>query len=524
MKAQIPSVTGISGERKDADIFKAFIPNFLYKPPFGMPRRDNPPQYKQLASNPYVFSVIKTLCDQAASNHWDIRVKDEFQDDGVDYAKKIKEIKRFIQNPNGNEESFAHILRQLITDLLEVDSAVIVKVFNSLGELQQIFARDGSLFLKNTDIYGYIGNRADFVLPLPDGFSGVAVDVGGTPTTSQQQIMKQYSLLYKEQAAYFQYGWTAGSMPVPFGKREIIYMMQSPRADSIYGVSPISRMIEVILNLIYGADFNLDFYTNNNMPDGAISLLGANQKQISQFGENFRNQFKFKDELGNERKRFFTHPITSTDVKFTPFTLSAKEMEVIAQQEWFTKILWMSFGVNADEMGFTQDSNKTSGDAQIKNAKKKAIKPLLDVIAYHLNTQLITEFFTTGRKLPNYSDVPLEFVFDEFDIEEDIKELQKLKMEIDMGIKTAEMVAMERGIDIKELQESKQEAMDKEVEQSLLMTPPVIEGNPKPKDKEPVKEKAVEPNPLDELDSYFDKLGDEISNAVGKINEREIRV
>ena len=344
--------TASTGDRKDSEIFKAYIPEFLYKPPFGMPRKDNPVQYKQLAKNPYVFSVIKTLCDEATTTGWEIRVKEDFKDSGENYDEQIKTITRFLKNPNGNDESLQHILRQLITDLLETDSAVLVKVFNRGGEMKQIFARDGSLFLKNTDIYGYLGNRADFVLPVPDGFNGVAMDFGGTPTTTQQQIMKQYALLYKEQAAYFQYGWTAGSMPIPFGKREIIYMMQMPRGDNIYGTSPIGRLLEIILNLIYGADFNLDFYTNNNMPDGAIQLMGADNNQIKQFRENMENQFKFTDDLGNKRKRFYKHPITSTDVKFTPFTLNAKDMEVLAQQKWFTKILWMCFGVNADEMGF----------------------------------------------------------------------------------------------------------------------------------------------------------------------------
>ena len=699
------SVTSAVVDSKGADIFKAYIPNHLYKPPFGMPRRDNTPQMKKLAVNPYVFSVIKTLCDEATSIDWEIKVKEEFQIDQIldtsketekdenadtkvekDYSEKIKEITKFFQNPNGNEESFNHILRQLITDISEVDAGVLVKVFNVDGEFKQIFARDGcfdyntkietddgfisigkivkdklnvkvksynketgeiewkqvinwfnngpttewyriksltdskfrsmtvtgnhkiwtqegyklvkdlslddklytkrevlsddefqlilggilgdgslsnrgynernfytethsekqkdyllykkeslkrfnptysesrgrydeshpftkkctfktksnivfnefsnitkkelfdklevrglaiwiqddgyrysngaidigshsfskesqeyalkilkdkfgligklcldkrcnkyfirlnkengllmselikdyihpsmnykvgdlvvgskininegkvselyevdidsieqytkydtkydievednhnyfaqgrlvsnSLFLKNPDIYGYIGNRRDFVSPLPDGFTGVGVDVGGTPTPGQQQLMKQYSLLYKEDAAYFQYGWTAGSMPVPFGKREIVYMMSNPRGDSIYGRSPVAVLMNTIMNLIYGIDFNLDFYTNNNMPDGVIQLLGADAGQIKQFRENMENQTKFTDDLGKKRKIFNKAPISSTEVKFTPFQWNSKDMEVMAQQEWFTKILWMCY-------------------------------------------------------------------------------------------------------------------------------------------------------------------------------------
>lgn len=530
-KEEEPESVATGGERKDSDIFKAYIPDFLYRPPFGMPRKVNTPQLKLMSANPYVFSVIKTLCDEATSIGWEIKVKEEFQED-IDsdedepeveekaepstYDEQIKEVTKFFRNPNGNNESFNHLLRQLITDLCEVDSAVLVKVFNLEGKMTQIFSRDGSLFLKNPDIYGYIGNKTDFVAPLPDGFTGTNMNVGGTPTETQQQIMKQYTLLYRDAAAYFQYGWTAGSMPIPFGKREVVYMMQNPRADSIYGTSPISRLMNTILNLIYGIDFNLDFYTNNNMPEGAIELLGANKAQITQWRENFENRFKFTDELGNKRKKFFKFPISSTPVNFKQFQLSAKEMDIIAQQEWFTKILWMSFGVNADEMGFTENSNKSVGEEQISTFKRKAVRPLLDVIQYHINTQLIPEFFASEKELPDYSDVPLEFCFDTYDLDEDLKELNKFKTEIDMGIKTAKMVAKERGVDLEELQEGLDEAKQEEIEKFDRENSFNDFNNFSEKSK-PKKNVEKKSNPLNEIETHIDNIGEDIVKEVEKL-------
>lgn len=524
----------VGGKTKDG-IFKAYIPDFLYKPPFGMPRRVNTVALKELSKNPYVFSVIKTLCDEATSMEWEIVVKEEFQEEpdadadnkAPNYDDKIKEITKFFRNPNGNAESFNHLLRQVVTDLCEVDSGVFVKVFNTEGKFQQLFARDGSLFLKNPDIYGYMGNRRDFVAPLPDGFTGVAVDVGGTPTVTQQQIMKQYSLLYKEDAAYFQYGWTAGSMPVPFGKREIIYMMQNPRADSIYGRSPVEVLEETIMNLIYGIDFNLDFYTNNNMPEGVIQLLGANTEQIKQFRENWDNEFKFTDQFGKKRKKFYKVPLSSTEVKFTPFQLTAKEMEVITQQQWFTKILWMSFGVNADEMGFTEDSNKSDGENQIKTFKRKAIRPLLDVISYHINTQLMPEFFTEDANVPDSGDVPLKFSFDFYDVEEDKRKHDLLAQEILMGVKTPLMVAKELDINIEELEAELKKAEEKEDERfdkEMAMRGGAAPGNPSPKKEDNPKKKPEEKaaNPLSSINSHIDNIENDIISVIGGLSEREI--
>lgn len=529
----------------DDGIFKAYIPDFLYKPAYGMPRKDNTPQMKLLSANPYVFPIIKTLSDEVTTVGWEIKLKEEFQeemksskkkddDDDVeekaehpDYDAKIKEITRFMRNPNGNEESFGHLLRQLVTDICEVDAGVLVKVFNEAGEFKQMFVRDGSLFLKNPDIYGYIGDRADFVSPLPDGFAGVKIDQGGSPTPTQENIMKQYSLLYKEDAAYFQYGWTAGSMPIPFGKREVVYMMQNPRADSIYGRSPISVLMNTILNLIYGIDFNLDYYINNNTPDGVLSLLGADANQIKQYRENMEAQISTTDEFGKRRKTFFKAPIVNTDVKFVPTTFTSKDMEIIAQQQWFTKVLWMSFGVTADEMGFTEDSNRAVGAEQVKVFKRKALGPLLEVIQYHLNTQILPEFFAQNGELPDSADVPLMFEFDTYDIDEDLKQLQVFKIEKELGIKSDMMIAKERGINVEELQEEKDKQKAEEQEmfeqqntaQEENPPQPQREEEKKPKENKKPEEKSKKKSPLSQLNEFIDGVGDEIVKTLEETHD-----
>ena len=229
---------GISSAMKPSDeIFKAYIPEFLYKPPYGYPRKVNLPFLKLLAKTSYIFSVIKTLTDEASSIPWEITVKDEFQDDGVDYAEQIKKITKFFNHPNGNPESFVDFLRMLIPGILEVDAGVIVKVFNVMGELDQMFVRDGASFLKNPNIFGYLGNRDDFIPPI-------SMDL-----YTESQIRNLYSQELTRKAAYFQYGWTAGAMPVPFGKREIIYIIQNPRGDSVYGRSPVEILSDIIMNL-----------------------------------------------------------------------------------------------------------------------------------------------------------------------------------------------------------------------------------------------------------------------------------
>ncbi len=139
------SVGDVSITMDPKGVMKAYIPEFLYKPPFGYPRKENIPLIRQLARNPYIFSVIKTLADEAASTKFDIVFKED-----VEQTPALEEIRtqilHFFDNPNRNKESFQHILRAVVKDICEVDSGVIVKVYNEAEEFVSMFARDGEVF------------------------------------------------------------------------------------------------------------------------------------------------------------------------------------------------------------------------------------------------------------------------------------------------------------------------------------------------------------------------------------------
>jgi len=437
-----PDYTDQAHLKSEDGIMKAYIPNFLYKPPYGYPRLIDVPSLRKLAVSPYVFMVTSTIIDEVCSVEWDIvpKAKDEpteatTEDEiekeqirkpkGVDpkTLAQIKEVKNFFYNPNGNEESFEFILRSTLRDILELDSGVIIKVFNRAGKMVQLFSRDGGTFLKNPDVYGYLGDRAEYIEPA-----------GDLPT---EKVQSYYDTVLRHNAAYFQYGWTAGAMPVPFGRRELVWLSRNPRSDSIYGRSPVEVLQDIIMSLVYGATFNLDFYTNNNMPDGIISLLGSNSEQISKFRERFEKQFKTKDTYGNWRKQFHKYPITNADVKFTPFQLTAQQLEIISQQEWFSKIVWACFGVTPSELGYTENSNRATEMVQSRVFKRKAVKPLLKLMEYHINSQIMPEF--------EYDDI--EFKFVEYDLNEDIEKHKLYETQLKNGIRSVNEIREEIGLE-----------------------------------------------------------------------------
>jgi hypothetical protein len=246
--------------------------------------------------------------------------------------------------------------------------------------------------------------------------------------------------------------------------------------------------------------------------------MGANKQQIDNFRANFESKFTKVNEFGQRVKEFFKFPISSTETKFVPFQISSKEMEVLSQQEWFTKIIWTAFGLTAEEMGFTENSNKATGETQTKLSKRKAVKPLLKSMQYAYNTQIVTEFFADeAGNIPGFGEIPVEFVWDDYDYEEDKKKHDLLEQEIRMGIKTPEQVAAELNIEFdkehfeqKEAEEmaQKQEGFNKE----------------KPKDKKPeVKAKIVKKKEIKEVEKTFDEeldsLADQFITEIDKIQE-----
>jgi hypothetical protein len=135
-------------------VFKSYIPKFLYKPPFGYPRSENIPMIKVFAKNPYVYSVIRMIQEEAANASWEIGMEQQDEEMSDELHEIKKQIIDVLRNPNGNKEGWSHIIKVITRDILESDSGVWVKVFNRLEEMVQIFARDGGSFLKNPDMAG----------------------------------------------------------------------------------------------------------------------------------------------------------------------------------------------------------------------------------------------------------------------------------------------------------------------------------------------------------------------------------
>ena len=442
-KKSVITVTAINEQTRDG-INKAYIPKFLYKPPFGYPRYANMPYVRWLAQTPYVEMCIDTILNEVASIEWDI-VPTPGWEDQEDETEKAH-IKNFFLNPNTNDESFEDVfIKMPIRDVLEVNSGVLNKVYNLKEELVEVVARDGATFTKNPDIHGMYTYRDDII---------ISKEI--IQNENQQEVINPFQHIsqgqVREKAAYFQYGWIAGPVPVPFGKKEILWMERMKRTDDHYGYSPVQTLAKALQRLLWDIDTDLEYYNDNNTPKGIIGLDDSDSEEIEAFKEQWYELQRKKDEFGNWKKLIHKVPIVNKVPNFTRIEFSSEEMQLIEKQKWYTKMVWACFGVTPTELGYTEDAKGSANQiVQSKVFKKKAVNPVLRMLEYQYNKNIVSEFgyngvITTknGRKIevPRYT-----FKFMIFDSDEERNKAELYKLWVENGLRTVNEIRTAEGLD-----------------------------------------------------------------------------
>jgi len=456
-KKAVPPVATIQ-ETTRQGLHKAYIPKFLYKPPFGYPRYVDLVTIRRLAAMPYVEMCISTIVDNVCAVPWDI-VPKEGKEDSPTYEEHKKQVMDFYKNPNTNKESFEEIRRKYVRDILEVDAGVLNKVFNQKGEMVEMVARDGATFTKNPDIYGMFTDREDLILdaailPPNKESSAMYIEPGFISAADA-----------REKAAYFQYGWLSGARPVPFGRKEIVWFERNPRTDNIYGRSPVQNLAETIQTLIYAIEHNLEYFNDNEIPKGVLGLDGSDAPEIEAFKEQWVEQQRVKDTDGNWKKKFHTIPVVGKIPQFTRFQLTNAELELLEGQKWWAKLVWACFGVTSVELGYTEDAKGLANQIVQSNVfKKRSINPILRLEEYRHNQEIISEF--------EFDDVEFKFLM--FDVDEETKKAQLYQQQLSGGWKSINEIRLEEGLDEVEWgdkqtpEEQHQQEMDKLVASGLM--------------------------------------------------------
>ena len=439
---KVPAVASINEEGRGG-VHKEVIPNFMYKPPFGYPRFVDLASIRILSATPYVDMCITTIIDEVCSIKWDIIAEDEKGKTIEGKDKEIEHVTTFFNNPNTNKESWEYLVRVFLRDVLEVDSGVVVKVFNRFGEMVEMVARDGITFTKNPDMHGMMTFRDDILFDvIIDNVEGERESQELAEQARRQATGSEYGHVsawdVRERAAYFQYGWITGARPIPFGKKEIVWFERNPRSDSRYGRGAVEILQNVVQTLIYAIEHNLEYFSDNSIPPGVLGMDGSSTEEVNAFKQQWEEQQRIKDNTGKWKKLWHKLILVNKTPKFEKLGFTNSELQLLEGQRWWAKLVWACFGVTPTELGFTEDAKGMANQiVQTNIFKKRAINPLLRMMEYKINTEIIPEFGYEGIK----------FKYQRFDVEEETKKANLYKILTDVGIKTVNEVRVEEGLE-----------------------------------------------------------------------------
>lgn len=449
-----------SGENTTTEAYKfGYATEWFFNPLYGQPRKVNITQIRNFANSIWIRMCVDTITEEVTSIPYQIKVKEGI-DPTPQHQKQIEEVTSFLDNPNRNKETYSHIMKQVMRDILEIDAGVIIKVFDKKGELIELYARDGGTFLKNVDRFGI-------------------------------------------EKGYYQYSFKVpNNKPIEFNPREVSYFMAHPRTSSFYGWSPIQSLLEILETLNNTIRYNKEFFNQNAIPNGILEVLIKDKDKFKRFREGWENEVK---------GQFHKMPIINFESKWTPFNMSNKDMEFLDSQSWYMKLVMAMFKIPPSELGFTDNVNYATASSQERVGIRKTIKPYLDLLEYKTNAEIMPEF--------GYED--LEFCFDEPDYAGEQVKRQQEKTDLELGVRTINEVRAERGLEPVEWGDTPYKGQP---DLNSYIDEEVLSGLPAKSKKQNIKKKVKKNDDIDagqdmieEADGYMDFL-DKFYNKI----EREI--
>ncbi|RLC88149.1 MAG: hypothetical protein DRJ03_03685 [Chloroflexi bacterium] len=386
VSAAYRNVPGVFQGSKKKSKRRAIYVQWFWNAPYGQPRNVNILELREYAQSTWCQLCINTLIDEVTTVDWDIVPKRPEDAENEVVLQHCREVREFFEKPNLNDESFEQILRQVVRDILEIDAGVIVKTFEN-GKMTEFYSADGATFLKDVDEYGVVRGYYQYSLKVPN------------------------------------------AKPIYFTDREIVYIMQNPRSYSCYGFSAVQYLMSILKTLIASMEWNETYFSESAVPSGLLALLGISEEDYRRFVTYWETQIK-----GKPHKL----PIVSTDVKWIPFSMSNKELQFLESQKWYTKLVMAAFKVTPNELGFTETVNRATSEEQSEVFRRKGLGPLLRLLEYHINAEIIPEF--------GYDDIKFQFAPGKDRFEEE-RQVNIWVKQLQAGLRTINEIRREMGLE-----------------------------------------------------------------------------
>lgn len=317
--------------------------------------------WKCYTSNEWVRSCVDKIVKEIIKYKPVVRPVDaENANDEV--LKRAEEVQALLNDPNDRIESFESIRRKYLKDILIYDAGALEVVYpeNASKEErkpQELYDVSGINIRLNVDNHGTFKNEKEAYLLI-----------------SNRNIK-----------------------PVAkFAKDELLYFVSNPTAGSVYGLSPIETLYDVIQADNQASKLNRRRLDSDGMISGVLSLPGISPKKLK------RNQLFWKQQA---KKKGASLVVTSSkDAKFIKVSETHQEMQFMEFQRWTLQKIMGVYGLQPIVLGVIDaTTGKLNSQEQRNQFKSDAILPLLNLESHHLTDVLIRQGF-------GYDDLKIEYV------------------------------------------------------------------------------------------------------------------
>lgn len=325
--------------------------------------------------------------------------------------------------------TFDDLCKMWLTDCLSIGTGVLELVPDDDGMLLETYVRDGATFTKNPDSYGRLPPPgSDEPAYYQVGAQMAATGYGGMAPRSASGLMRleQMQALASGALSY------RGITPIPFSRDQLVWIEENPKSWRLYAqgrVQRVSQLVEIILNQDAS---NLRYFPANEIPEGILNLVDLNANEIDRFREYWRDEVEGKP---------YKLPIVGVkSAQWIPFRATLQDLQFLESQRWYHHLVWMTFGLNPNEVGDLADVNRSTAQEQAETVWRRTTVPLLELLANVINHRVVPF-------MEAYWDVDgeLQFLWDPSN--PILKRQRRAEQESDLrlGLSTPNRILVERG-------------------------------------------------------------------------------
>lgn len=283
----------------------------------------------------WIRAAINIRKTQVAGAEWDIVAEDP--DQKIDEGLK-REIKDRLEFANPKAESFRSFIEPIVEDILVLDAGSVEIEPNLRGE---------PLYLHGVD--------------------------GG-----EVRVSKLWDGTDPNEPRYFWYpdNFERGR----WRNDQFIYIMETPRTNSVVGLSKLETLAASIDAELEGHSYNAR-QVRNAAPDGLLHLgEGAKQTNIDGF------KAMWQAEQGRGAMAITGGTKVPTFLKFHD---SNADMQFLEWQIFLVRKIAAVMGMDPGDLGLGMDVNRSTAEVRDDQTEDRGIRPLLSLLSRHITREYV---------------------------------------------------------------------------------------------------------------------------------------